>query len=207
MAPEILLKSAYGPGVDWWALGVVVFELLVGNTPFDADSTDKIFDNILHRRIRWPSVSSELSAAAKDLIGGLLALSPADRLGANGADEIKRHAFFAGVDWQTLTQTRSRFLPALDDETDTRYFDGRNAVFYSPLEVSFSGTRLDQVHLGVGGDAMAASNGDGGSRGGGGGGGGSGASSGNGVQDVEFIGKAFWSLHALNERACAAQRV
>ena len=172
--------------MDWWALGVVLFEMLVGNTPFDDESTEKIYENILHRRIRWPGMS-EMSAAARDLIGGLLSLSPADRLGSNGTEAIKRHAFFAGIDWDALGAARSKFLPDLADPTDTRYFDGRNAVFYSDLEVSFSGTRLDQVHLGTGGDAAAAampadeedeedSKGD----------------------RLEFLGKAFWSLHARN---------
>jgi serine/threonine protein kinase len=193
LAPEILLKSAYGPCVDWWALGVVIFELLVGNTPFDDVSTDKIYDNILHGRVRWPNVPSEMSVAAKDLISGLLSLSPADRLGANGIESIQRHPFFAGVDWNSLNASHSKFLPDLDDPTDTRYFDGRNAVFYSDLEVSFSGSRLDQVHLGSGGEAAAT------------------AADQDEDEDAVFrrlpyMGKAFWNLHALNMRATGGAR-
>jgi serine/threonine protein kinase len=198
LAPEILLKSAYGPMVDWWALGCVIFELLVGNTPFDGDSNDKIYDSILNRRIQWPRVPAEMSVAARDLISGFLALSPAERLGASGLAAIQAHAFFDGVDWHAIYASKSKFLPDLVDPTDTRYFDGRNAVFYSPLEVSFTGNRLDHVHLG------------------GGGGGGNTAAGGeeatapadeNELDDrFQCIGKAFWSLHALNVRAAEQSR-
>jgi serine/threonine protein kinase len=197
LAPEILLKSAYGPMVDWWALGCVVFELLVGNTPFDGDSNDKIYDSILNRRIQWPRVPAEMSVAARDLISGFLTLSPIERLGASGIADIQKHAFFDGIDWHAIYASKSKFLPDLVDPTDTRYFDGRNAVFYSPLEVSFTGNRLDHVHLGGGGGNAAPAGGEETT-----------APADENELDERFqcIGKAFWNLHALNVRAAEQSR-
>ena len=89
-----------------------------------------------------------MSEIAKDLISQLLTLSPSDRLGSRGVDEIKAHPFFESIDWETLHLSQTKFLPTLEDPTDTKYFDGRNAVFYSPLEVSLKGTKLEEVELG-----------------------------------------------------------
>lgn len=189
LAPEILLKSTYGPAVDWWALGVMIFELLVGITPFDGDASEQIYDNILHRRIRWPQIPSEMSTVAKDLISRFLTLSAADRFGSRGIDEIKAHPFFDGIKWETLHLKNTQFLPALEDPTDTKYFDGRNAVFYSPLEVSLQGGGLETVHLGgssfpskvVSRDILESSVVD-------------------HIDDVDgFLSKAFWNLDKLNQ--------
>jgi serine/threonine protein kinase len=147
LAPEVLLKSAYGPMVDWWAAGVMLFELLVGITPFDGDTPDQIYANILNRRIRWPNIPADMSPVAKDLIGKFLTLSTADRLGAHGVSEIQAHPFFEGIDWEHLAVATAPFLPPSDDPTSTKYFDGRNEVFQSPLEVNLTGDRLQDITL------------------------------------------------------------
>jgi hypothetical protein len=90
-----------------------------------------------------------MSPVAKDLISQLLTLSTADRLGARGVSEIQAHPFFEGIDWEHLAEATAPFLPPWDDPTSTKYFDGRNNVFQSPLEVNLTGDRLEDITLGV----------------------------------------------------------
>ena len=131
LAPEILLCEPYGPEVDWWALGVVVFELLVGAPPFHAASPVKIFENILSNDIAWPpepathakgvgssgasaasdaaSDAAGVSSTARDFIAALLQPEVDARLGTRlGAAEVKAHAFFAGVDWNGIQRACER---------------------------------------------------------------------------------------------------
>lgn len=90
LAPEIILSKAYGKPIDWWALGVVMFEIVTGNTPFKNDNTNKMFKNILSVKYKTPrTVSSDLS----DLIRNLLQLDLSKRFGnlKNGINDIKNH--------------------------------------------------------------------------------------------------------------------
>ena len=122
LSPEVLMGIGFGPSVDWWALGIVTFEFLVGFPPFNDESPQQIFQNILKREIGWPLPPDELSPVAKDFIDRLLHPNPHRRLGANGAGEVKAHPFFEGVDWENLLETKLMFLPEPDSETDTGYF-------------------------------------------------------------------------------------
>lgn len=99
-----------GPQVDWWALGVVLYELVVGVPPFNAPTPEEIFENILDRRIEWPE---EMSPECRDVIDRLLHPDPCQRLGARGAGEIKMHPFFADIDWNELAMARVKaaFVP------------------------------------------------------------------------------------------------
>ena len=120
LAPEMLLGTGHGPEVDWWALGVMVYEFVAGVPPFNADTPEDIFDRILRRDIVWPP---DMDAAARDLVDRLLTVDPAARLGHRGAAEVKAHPFFAGINWDTLLQ-ESRdaiFVPQLDCPEDTSY--------------------------------------------------------------------------------------
>jgi len=134
IAPEALIGTGYGPSVDWWALGIVLFELLVGFPPFNDESPTHIFQNILKKDICWPLPPDDVGAEAKDLIEKLLTTEPNDRLGANGAGEVKKHPFFNGLDWDNLLGTKLMFQPEVDNELDTGYF-----VPHSSLSVSLVG--------------------------------------------------------------------
>ncbi|CAI5480077.1 unnamed protein product [Closterium sp. Yama58-4] len=122
LAPEILLGTGHGATADWWAVGVMLFELLCGVPPFNAPSPEIIFDNILNRDIPWPEVPDEMSYEAMDLIDKLLHPEPSLRLGARGAEEVKAHPFFAGIRWETLAQEQAAFVPSPDSPHDTGYF-------------------------------------------------------------------------------------
>ena len=110
LAPELLLGTGgQGPAVDWWSLGCILYELVVGVPPFNADSPQEIFENILDLNIPWPeSVEEDMSPECKDLIQQLLVRDPEQRLGARGATEIKLHPWFSmepnPIDWQKLAQ-------------------------------------------------------------------------------------------------------
>ena len=151
ISPEALMGTGYGPSVDWWALGIVLFELLVGFPPFNDESPTHIFQNILKKEICWPLPPDELSADAKDLIECLLTTDPANRLGANGAAEVKKHPFFNGLDWDNLLGTKLTFQPEVDNELDTGYF-----VPHSSLSMSLVGNFQRSDGSAVGTDTEAA---------------------------------------------------
>jgi len=103
IAPEIILGTdARGKGVDWWGIGVILFEFLTGVPPFNDDTPDKIFENIINLKIPWDDIEigyegNEMSPEAADLIKKLLVLDPEQRLGKNSVNEIKTHNFFEGI--------------------------------------------------------------------------------------------------------------
>ncbi|KAJ3217914.1 hypothetical protein HDU67_007065 [Dinochytrium kinnereticum] len=122
LAPELLLGLDHGPVVDWWALGVCMYEMLVGIPPFADETPELIFRNILNHDIQWPE-DDGITEAAKDLVSRLLNPDPTARLRADG---IKKHEFFAGIDWDNLREQPAPFIPAPSDNTDTSYFEARN---------------------------------------------------------------------------------
>ncbi|WWD03459.1 hypothetical protein V865_001511 [Kwoniella europaea PYCC6329] len=101
LAPEIVLSQGHGKAVDWWALGILAFEMLAGYPPFFDDHPLGIYEKILRGDIAFPS---HIDPYAKDLIRGLLTADRSKRLGnlRNGARDVMSHAWFAGVDWRTL---------------------------------------------------------------------------------------------------------
>lgn len=125
LAPEILLGTGHGTSADWWSVGVILFELIVGIPPFNAEHPQTIFDNILNRNIPWPTVPDEMSADAQDLIDQLLTEDPNQRLGARGATEVKQHHFFRDINWDTLARQKAAFVPSFENALDTSYFTSR----------------------------------------------------------------------------------
>eukprot|EP01103_Thecamoeba_quadrilineata_P004995 TRINITY_DN14855_c0_g1_i1.p1 TRINITY_DN14855_c0_g1~~TRINITY_DN14855_c0_g1_i1.p1 ORF type:complete len:1342 (+),score=313.48 TRINITY_DN14855_c0_g1_i1:55-4080(+) len=127
LSPEALLGTGIGKSVDWWALGVTLYEFLVGIPPFNAETPEQIFSKVLERDIEWPKVPEVMSEEAYDLINSLLEPDPSKRLGCNGIEEIKSHSFFKDINWETLYDQPldEEFVPNVDDEFDTGYFDPR----------------------------------------------------------------------------------
>ncbi|KAJ3196472.1 Serine/threonine kinase [Irineochytrium annulatum] len=120
MAPEILLEKPYGRAVDWWALGVLIYEMLLGQSPFKGDDEDQIFEAILEDEIVYPV------NMAKDAVG-LLQKDPTKRLGSGkgDAEDIKRHPYFKGVNWDEVLALKHPppFYPTISSPTDVSNFD------------------------------------------------------------------------------------
>ncbi|KAN0059669.1 Serine/threonine-protein kinase [Thecaphora frezii] len=122
IAPEIFLQQGYGNECDWWSLGAIMFECLCGYPPFCSENAHDTYRKILAWRetLQFPD-DIHLSPEAEDMIRRLIT-APENRLGRNSAQEIKDHAFFAGVDWTTIRQIDAPFIPQLKSITDTSYF-------------------------------------------------------------------------------------
>ncbi|ODV79073.1 kinase-like protein, partial [Suhomyces tanzawaensis NRRL Y-17324] len=132
LAPETIEGVGQNEASDWWSLGCILFEFLFGYPPFHADTPEEVFTNILKGSVDWPPLTEEeekeyCSPEAKDLVKKLLNLNPDERLGCNGADEIKGHKYFKGINWSTLFDEEASFVPTLDDPESTDYFDLRGA--------------------------------------------------------------------------------
>ncbi|PSS05096.1 Phototropin-2 like [Actinidia chinensis var. chinensis] len=111
IAPEIITGAGHSSAIDWWALGILLYEMLYGRTPFRGKNRQKTFANILHKDLTFPS-SIPVSLSARQLIHALLNRDPARRLGSNsGANEIKQHPFFRGITWPLI---RCMSPPPLD---------------------------------------------------------------------------------------------
>ncbi|KAI6074488.1 Serine/threonine-protein kinase greatwall [Aix galericulata] len=123
LAPELLLTKPHGAAVDWWALGVCLFEFLTGIPPFNDETPTQVFQNILKRDIPWPEGEEKLSDNAQNAIDILLTIDSAKRAGLK---ELKPHPLFHGVDWDNLQNQTMPFIPQPNDETDTSYFEARN---------------------------------------------------------------------------------
>ncbi|XP_074558723.1 phototropin-1A-like [Curcuma longa] len=99
IAPEIITAAGHTSAVDWWALGILLYEMLYGYTPFRGKTRQKTFANVLHKDLRFPG-SISVSLPAKQLIYRLLHRDPRNRLGScHGANEVKQHPFFSGINW------------------------------------------------------------------------------------------------------------
>ena len=124
LAPEILLKKGYDKSVDWWSLGCVLYEMLYCRLPFKFKKGQKISLNIYKEEIPF---DKKISEDAKDFISNLLIFEPKSRLGygTNGAENIKNHKFFKGINWNDVWDKKLEppFVPKLKDEQDLKYFD------------------------------------------------------------------------------------
>lgn len=124
MSPEILLEQRYTRAVDWWAFGVLIYEMLLGQSPFRGEDEDEIFDAILEDEILYPI---NMTRDSVSICQKLLDRNPERRLGAGkgDAEEIKRHPFFKGVNWDDMLAKRvpPPFFPSINGRTDISNFD------------------------------------------------------------------------------------
>ncbi|XDT46866.1 Serine/Threonine protein kinases active-site signature [Nakaseomyces glabratus] len=123
IAPEIFLYQGYGQDCDWWSLGAIMYECLIGWPPFCSETPQETYRKIMNfeQTLQFPE-DVHISYEAEDLIRRLLTHSN-QRLGRQGgADEIKSHPFFRGVDWNTIRQVEAPYIPKLSSIMDTRFF-------------------------------------------------------------------------------------
>uniref|UniRef100_A0A673J868 non-specific serine/threonine protein kinase n=1 Tax=Sinocyclocheilus rhinocerous TaxID=307959 RepID=A0A673J868_9TELE len=130
IAPEVILRQGYGKPVDWWAMGVILYEFLLGCVPFFGDTPEELFGQVVSDEIIWPDGDDALPVDAQDLITLLLNQNPQERLGRGGAPEVKQHMFFSGLDWNGLLRQKAEFIPQLEADDDTSYFDTRSERYH-----------------------------------------------------------------------------
>ncbi|XP_069736805.1 microtubule-associated serine/threonine-protein kinase 4 isoform X2 [Phaenicophaeus curvirostris] len=130
IAPEVILRQGYGKPVDWWAMGIILYEFLVGCVPFFGDTPEELFGQVISDEINWPEKDEAPPPDAQDLITLLLRQNPLERLGTGGAFEVKQHQFFRGLDWNSLLRQKAEFIPQLESEDDTSYFDTRSEKYH-----------------------------------------------------------------------------
>nr|XP_033771127.1 serine/threonine-protein kinase N2 isoform X2 [Geotrypetes seraphini] len=123
LAPEVLTETSYTRAVDWWGLGVLIYEMLVGESPFPGDDEEEVFDSIVNDEVRYPRF---LSTEAISIMRRLLRRNPERRLGASekDAEEVKRHPFFR-IDWDALLAKKVKppFVPTIRSREDVSNFD------------------------------------------------------------------------------------
>ncbi|KAK7077097.1 Serine/threonine kinase, partial [Halocaridina rubra] len=122
----ILKELDYGASVDWWALGVLMYEMMAGQPPFEADNEDDLFESILHEEVLYPVW---LSKEAVSILKGFMTKDPSKRLGCvmerGGELSIRNHKFFREIDWEALEQRRVKppFTPKIKGRKDAVNFD------------------------------------------------------------------------------------
>jgi len=148
VAPEVLKKKGYDKEIDWWSVGIIFYEMLVGYAPFCSKETSEVCFKVLNwkKYLKIPS-KIKISEEAKDLIFKMINSSN-NRLGKNGAEEIKNHPFFHGVDWDNIRNSKPPFIPFLKNEYDTSYFENFEVIepFYPVPKNKFK--RKDIEYLG-----------------------------------------------------------
>ncbi|OHT06487.1 hypothetical protein TRFO_25518 [Tritrichomonas foetus] len=124
IAPEVILQQPHTFTADYWSLGCIIYELLTGVPPFHCETPEDTFAMVL-KGVYDESELEGHSPEVRDLIRRLLCRDPKKRLGSQSIDEIKNHPWFKGIDWNNLLEMKPPFVPQLENEEDTSYFEER----------------------------------------------------------------------------------
>ncbi|KAI8927672.1 kinase-like domain-containing protein, partial [Entophlyctis helioformis] len=127
ISPEILRahegSANYGQSVDWWSLGIILYELLFDEVPFYSESLVETYGKIMDHEVYFAfPEDADITPACRDLIQKLICNQDV-RLGKNGIEELKSHPWFEGVDWDNIAESKAPFVPELSGPEDTRYFE------------------------------------------------------------------------------------
>ena len=135
IAPEVFSQSGYGEEADWWSIGVMFFEMVVGFPPFFSENPSDTCKKIVKWRENFSiPADANLSPEAESFILRMVS-QPESRLGVHGVEEIKKHPFFKGIDWNNIRNMKAPFIPELKNDYDTHYFDTfqEQEPFYPPI--------------------------------------------------------------------------
>jgi len=124
MSPELIGRKGHNKAVDYWSIGILIFEMLSGMPPFYDDNPMITYTKIFGGKITWPKI---INSTAKDLIKRLLEENPTQRLGclAENADDVKNHAWLAGFDFDACLRfdLKAPWTPVLKSNVDLSFFD------------------------------------------------------------------------------------
>ena len=150
IAPEVFSQNGYGEEADWWSIGVMFFEMVVGFPPFFSENPSDTCKKI----VKWKEYFSippdaNLSPEAESFILRMVS-QPESRLGVHGVEEIKKHPFFRGIDWNNIRNMKAPFIPELKNDYDTHYFDTfqEQEPFYPPINNNKGKQRKDVNYAG-----------------------------------------------------------
>jgi len=150
IAPEVFSQNGYGEEADWWSIGVMFFEMVVGFPPFFSENPSDTCKKI----VKWKEhfsipADANLSPEAESFILRMVS-QPESRLGVHGVEEIKKHPFFKGIDWNNMRNMKAPFIPELKNDYDTHYFDTfqEQEPFYPPINTVKAKQRKDVNYAG-----------------------------------------------------------
>ena len=150
IAPEVFSQNGYGEEADWWSIGVMFFEMVVGFPPFFSENPGDTCKKI----VKWKEnfsipADANLSPEAESFILRMVS-QPESRLGVHGVEEIKKHPYFKGIDWNNIRNMKAPFIPELKNDYDTHYFDTfqEQEPFYPPLGATKGKQRKDVNYAG-----------------------------------------------------------
>lgn len=120
LAPEFFNKEGYGKEIDWWSLGVLMYEMICGYPPFQEKSREKLFQAIKNPYVYYPS---DISNESIDFFRRIFTPDPKKRIGSKGAHEIKQHIFFSSLNWEDILNKKLKppFMPRISKPDDTKY--------------------------------------------------------------------------------------
>jgi len=151
LAPEVLTEPSYTRAVDWWGLGVLIFEMLVGESPFPGDDEEEVFDSIVNEEVRYPRFLSQEAIA---IMRRLLRRNPERRLGSSerDAEDVKKQAYFRTINWDDLLtrKTKPPFVPTVKHAEDVSNFDEEftcEKAILTPPKDRRPLTDLEQTHF------------------------------------------------------------
>ncbi|XP_043938357.1 microtubule-associated serine/threonine-protein kinase 3-like [Protopterus annectens] len=134
IAPEVILEEGYGKPVDWWAMGIILYQFLVGHIPFLSDIPELMFMQVIYGDIIWRDRNNHVPVDARNLIEKLLNKNPLERLGTAGIHEVKQHRFFKNLDWNGMLQQEAEFVPQWESDEDTSYSEAHSDFFKNDLD-------------------------------------------------------------------------
>ncbi|XP_077136198.1 microtubule-associated serine/threonine-protein kinase 4-like [Ranitomeya variabilis] len=145
-APEVILTQGYGRPVDWWAMGIILHEFVLGSVPFEGDTLSEFYENVVTGDIIWNSHKTT-PPDFQDLITQLLRTNPVNRLGTGGAFEIKDHPFLSDLDFDTLLSQKPLYIPRLASDVDTSLFINHSNMENDLVSEDEKGTSEDNDNL------------------------------------------------------------